>query len=115
MRKVYLPVYLIEWSDVRPYALLAARGIRIGSIYLWQGLCQLAVWTGVGLVALWKVLLLLIRLLIRATKAICRGVWRGLLNVFTITNPRGEDEEDEEDEEEHDTTKAPRRTIFDED
>ncbi|MCQ2266152.1 MAG: hypothetical protein MJZ40_00390 [Bacteroidaceae bacterium] len=112
MRKIYVPIYLIEWSDVRPYVIMAGHGIKVCSIYLWKGIYQLTVWTGICLAALWQFLQVCARLLVRAIKALCRGIWQGLLNIFTITNPRGEEEEEEEEEED---SSVQRRSIFDED
>lgn len=103
MRKVYLPVYIIEWSDIRPYAIQIGQGIVFVAVMSWKGLC------------------IIVRALYRLITAILLAIWHGLLSVFTMTNPHAEDEEfEEEEEEEHNSqnesrTPPVRRSMFDED
>ena len=98
MRKVYLPIYLIEWSDIRPYAIMAAHGIAVAAHYTYVGLTHLAIWSGMALVFLWHVLVRLFHLIMRATKVIGRVLWDGVIGLFTISNPRGEEEDTTDDD-----------------
>lgn len=116
MRKVYIPIYLIEWSDVRPYVLMAAHGLRVGAQYTWIGLCILAQW---GLIAAqwgWKGLKELARLTLIGMGFLWVGLqWLGryfmdiVINLFTVSNPRHneDDYEDDEDEDDEDATEEP--------
>lgn len=80
MRKVYVPVYLIEWSDVRPYVIMAWKGTVFCSLKLWAGL------------------LITLRFLYRVLAAILKALWRGLVGVFAMSNPKADDDDDEEED-----------------
>ena len=99
MRKVYLPIYLIEWSDIRPYALMAGHGIKVGAHYTYIGLSHLAVWLGIALVFLWKLTKKGTKLLFRGLIALLRGIWNTIIGIFTIANPNKEEDDDDQEEE----------------
>lgn len=109
MRKVYVPLYIIEWSDVRPYAIMAWHGVQTGAHYFWVGLllfCKYA----------WIFLKKVSKALAEAFVRFCKG----LLNVFVMADPRAEDDSEEEDDEEAApgngaSRPATPRSIFDED
>ena len=98
MRKVYLPIYLIEWSDIRPYALMAGHGIKVGAHYTYIGLSHLAVWLGIALVFLWKLTKKGTKLLFRGLIALLRAIWNTIIGIFTIANPNKEEDDDQEEE-----------------
>lgn len=98
MRKVYLPVYLIEWSDVRPYALKAAHGMKVGAHYAGIGLRHLAVWTAIGARYLWKALKWLMKLLLRGFVKLMKAIWEVLTGIVSVANPKKDEGEDEDEE-----------------
>lgn len=126
MKKVYLPVYLIEWSDVRPYVYATGRGIKNAILWTWT---QLSIYTPIVLHALARFSMFLLKLLRRiiclcakGLVAFLRALWRMVMGIFTVSNPRADDEEYEEEEAEEpkpqlsaeeDKEVTRQRTIFD--
>lgn len=130
MKKVYLPVYIIEWSDVRPYVYATGRGIRAASLWTWAKIC---LYTPIIFHFLKKWTIILLKLLWRLVGLLCKGVfkmlsaiWGFLIGMFAVSNPRGKDDDEYEDDEDDDTdsdasttpstsgTSEPQqRTIFD--
>lgn len=114
MKKVYVPVYIIEWSDVRPYVLLAAHYGRIGLERFVEG-------SIIVLTFLWRALCVITRWMVRFLRRFFVALGQGILNLFTVSNPRGNDDEEEVYEEEEKESGAARenrttpRSIFDED
>lgn len=125
MRKVYIPVYLIEWSDIRPYALMAAHGLTVAGHYAMVGLTIFGIYLGKFLQALWIFLKKLLRLLLRGSIMLVKALWRGVERLFTVSNPTVEDDEEDDDDtpaqpeagakEEYEKPAPTVRTIFDED
>lgn len=128
MKKIYIPVYLIEWSDVRPYVYAAGRGIRTAALFVWAKLClympivlhYLKVWGLLCLKYIWKFL----RLLAHGFMRLLSATWQLIVGIFTMGSPRGSEVEDDDDDDDDDAgesesgqqeeTKVVRqRTIFD--
>lgn len=102
MKKLHLPIYIIEWSDVSPYVYAAGRGIRTAAVYVWAKLC---LYTPIVLHYLQKWGLLFLRYSWIILRRICRGLlqilaalWSVIVGMFTVSNPRGDDEELEDDD-----------------
>lgn len=100
MRKVYLPVYLIEWSDIRPYAIKTAHGLKVGAHYAGIGLRYLAVGLGVLFLFLWKALKWLGKWLFIGIVKFFKGLWQIITGTFSMANPKEDEDEDEDNENE---------------
>lgn len=98
MRKVYVPVYLIEWSDVRPYAIMAGRGLRQACIYAGIGLRYLGIGLCLAAIYLWKGLCAGFRFLCKGTKWLCINIWEIVLGVFTASTPQSSSDDDDDDD-----------------
>ena len=99
MRKVYIPFYLIEWSDIRPYALAAGHGLKVGAHYAWVGLCYFGEWLGIVLLFLLKWLVLGSRMLARGMWRLLKAVWETVVGIFTVADPRAQNDEADDDDE----------------
>ena len=124
MRKVYLPIYLIEWSDVRPYAVKAGHGLKAAALFIGKALKQLALWIAIAAPYVWRALKWFVISLFRLLLKIGRGLWNMITGIFTVANPRNEEDEEDDsadpntsydDEDEASPTPSPKapRNLFD--
>lgn len=124
MRKVYLPVYLIEWSDIRPYAIMVAHGLKVAAIYIGKAFLQLALWIKIAAPYVWRAIKQFFIWLFHLLLTICKGVWNMFKSIFTVANPRNEEDDDDdnaysdssysnEDDTAHTSSSKTPRSLFD--
>lgn len=124
MRKVYIPLYLIEWSDVRPYAVKVAHGLKVAALYVGKALKQLALWIAIAAPYVWRALKWFFIQIFQLLLKMGRGLWNMFKGIFTVANPRNEEDEEDDnadnepsydDEDEPSRASTPRapRNLFD--